>query len=314
MARFAVESWAPAFGVPLDGAMPEADAAAVDASVEVAPGSWAPLAGRGRADCVTFVDGVQQVDAHGWFPGDDGVVRPALFASYAAGTIRCDGRAEVRGAQVRRGVFGSAATLDGPVETRAGRYEALVAPGESPELLQNRLQEAMSALEVQVASAAEPAELLVIDGPLRGRENLPGAVGYIKSHRVRYLADRESAVVSQLAAGERTPLFLVTTAWTRYSWYLRLPCRREHPWSGIVRCEAAGTLSVEEAVGCAQLVAASLPGFASAPHKDGRAPQNLYPIAGLERELRRLLGDSAYRYRALRIAALQESAPVAAAN
>ena len=34
---------------------------------------------------------------------------------------------------------------------------------------------------------------------------------------------------------------------------------------------------------------AALPAFASAPHKDTRSPQNLYPIAGLERELRRRL-------------------------
>ena len=42
--------------------------------------------------------------------------------------------------------------------------------------------------------------------------------------------------------------------------------------------------------------------FASEPHKDARAPQNLYPIAGLERELRHRLGDQAVIYRALRLA------------
>ena len=46
-----------------------------------------------------------------------------------------------------------------------------------------------------------------------------------------------------------------------------------------------------------------LPRFASEPHKDSRAPQNLYPIAGLERELRRRLGDPRLLYRALRAAA-----------
>ena len=43
--------------------------------------------------------------------------------------------------------------------------------------------------------------------------------------------------------------------------------------------------------------------FASAAYKDSRAPQNLYPIAGLERELRRRLGDPRLLYRALREAA-----------
>ena len=40
--------------------------------------------------------------------------------------------------------------------------------------------------------------------------------------------------------------------------------------------------------------------FASTEYKDGRAPQNLYPIAGLERELRRRLGDQQLLYRSLR--------------
>jgi hypothetical protein len=37
--------------------------------------------------------------------------------------------------------------------------------------------------------------------------------------------------------------------------------------------------------------------------KDSRAPQNLFPIAGLERALRRRLGDPGLLYRALRTAA-----------
>ena len=36
------------------------------------------------------------------------------------------------------------------------------------------------------------------------------------------------------------------------------------------------------------------------PHKDARAPQNLYPIGGLERVLRHRLGDAQVCYRALR--------------
>ena len=42
---------------------------------------------------------------------------------------------------------------------------------------------------------------------------------------------------------------------------------------------------------------------AAAGYKDSRAPQNLYPIAGLERALRRRLGDAGVLYRALRSAA-----------
>jgi hypothetical protein len=51
-------------------------------------------------------------------------------------------------------------------------------------------------------------------------------------------------------------------------------------------------------------VAATLPRFASQPHNDPRAPQNLHPIAGLERELKRRLGDPLLLERALRQAAV----------
>jgi hypothetical protein len=40
------------------------------------------------------------------------------------------------------------------------------------------------------------------------------------------------------------------------------------------------------------------------PHKDPRAPQNLVPIGGLERELRHRLGDQQILYRALRAAVM----------
>ena len=49
--------------------------------------------------------------------------------------------------------------------------------------------------------------------------------------------------------------------------------------------------------------AAVLPRFASEPHKDTRAPQNLYPIGGLERELRHRFGDQALLFRSLQRAA-----------
>jgi hypothetical protein len=61
---------------------------------------------------------------------------------------------------------------------------------------------------------------------------------------------------------------------------------------------------VAEAAQTASRVSATLPRYASARHKDPRAPQNLYPIGGLERELRRRLGDRDLAIRALRRAAV----------
>ncbi len=75
------------------------------------------------------------------------------------------------------------------------------------------------------------------------------------------------------------------------------------PWSGVVRVECSADLPVPEVTRLADLTALLLPPLASVPHKDPRAPQNLVPIGGLERELRHRLGDQQILYRALRAAA-----------
>jgi hypothetical protein len=70
-----------------------------------------------------------------------------------------------------------------------------------------------------------------------------------------------------------------------------------------VRCEATADLAANEVVALADVTAAVLPRYASERYKESRAPQNLYPISGLERELRRRLGDAELLYRALRTVA-----------
>jgi uncharacterized protein len=145
----------------------------------------------------------------------------------------------------------------------------------------------------------------VYDGPLRGR-NDARAIGYVKTQQVHYLPEELQPVLGQLDTGQRTPLFRIGAAgdWrSRYSWYLRLPTPRSQPLSGIVRIELMADDGIDMAVARADSVTASLPRFASEAHKDARAPQNLYPIAGLEHRLRHLLGDPQILERALRRAA-----------
>jgi hypothetical protein len=93
------------------------------------------------------------------------------------------------------------------------------------------------------------------------------------------------------------------TSWDRHSWYLRLPGTAGSPWTGVVRIECSADLPVPEVIRLAAVSQKCLGTFASAAYKDARAPQNLYPIAGLERELRRRLGNPRLLYRALRAAA-----------
>ena len=61
------------------------------------------------------------------------------------------------------------------------------------------------------------------------------------------------------------------------------------------------------AVEAAARAAGWLLGFASALHRDARAPVNLTPIAGLERHLHRLQGDARLALRAVREAVLESN-------
>jgi hypothetical protein len=106
------------------------------------------------------------------------------------------------------------------------------------------------------------------------------------------------------AAGITAPAFTMGTSWRRTSWYLQLPRTSGVPWSGVVRLECSADLPLPEVTRLGDLTASLLPPLASAPHKDPRAPQNLVPIGGLERELRHRLGDQHVLYRALRGAAM----------
>jgi hypothetical protein len=63
-----------------------------------------------------------------------------------------------------------------------------------------------------------------------------------------------------------------------------------------------------DAIALADQSAVTLPRFASSPYKDPRAPQNLTPIAGLERRLRGMLGDQRLLMRGLNAAAKRPAA------
>jgi hypothetical protein len=306
--KFTVDPWDPSYGTSNDLDPGDASKAQVDVDIEVPAAQWAPRPPRSTrpADRLVFVDGVRRVEAHVWIDLDDGGAHHGLCASYAAGAVRCDGTAVCGPFIVRRGLFSAHEEVE-TISTMAGDFSAGRAASASPEGLALALQQRMGEAEIDAATSAVAAgdvDLVVVDGPLRGRQHLSGAVGYVKTHHVTYLPTELNAVVARLGPGERTPLFRLGTDWSRISWYFRLAATAGgSPWAGVVRAECSATIAVSEAAVLADAVTAALPRFASAPHKDSRAPQNLYPIAGLERELRHRLGDPQLLYRALRMAA-----------
>jgi hypothetical protein len=276
--KYTVESWDSDYGAPSEAEQRDASEQ-VDVGIELKAEQWRPLLPDTEpATDLLFVDGVRRVDATLWIEQGQDFPGFALAATYAAGAVRCNGRATLEQAEVGRGVF---------------------TPGEE---LWLGIQQRMGDLEAAVTRQAGGAAIVVVDGPLSHVRDIANAVGYIKTHKVQYLPPELLGVLTGLPAGHRTPLFLTTTNWSRYSWYVRL-AQAPGPVGGLVRCEINSDLPVAEAVQIASRISATLPRFASSLHKDPRAPQNLYPIGGLERELRRRLGDRELAIRALRQAA-----------
>ena len=328
--RVTIDPWDPSYGTSADEAGAESEAV-IDLAVERPLAAWSALGPPPDVvvpEVIQFVDGVRRVDARVWIEADTdskspagspvtgapttGVAwaEPALAASWAAGVVVCatDGRvqAALGPVEVGRGLFSACAAATDLV-TRHGTYQRRPATTGAPDDLSLALQQAMNLSEIAVAGlaaqGAAASRLLVVDGPLRGRQGLADAIGLIKTHHTHYLPIDQRGLLGVLAPGERTPVFRIASSWIRHAWYLRLPGGGGGPMAGIVRCECSADVSTDVAVRLADWSAAALPRYASAAHKDARAPQNLYPIGGLERELRRRLGDSRLLYRALRSAA-----------
>ncbi|WP_203908572.1 hypothetical protein [Rhizocola hellebori] len=299
--QFHVDAWNPGFGSSAeatDRGPTASSTAKLDTNIEVDAKKWQPIdppAGLSAPQRVLLVDGVRRTDARLWIG-----LHPGLACSYAAGVVECTpGQAKLAAAQVQRTIFTSAEEVS-DVGTAPARYRAVCVQGADEAGLSNAVQAHLTELEINISSLARTDDdLLIVDGPLRSRGTLPRALGYVKTQQKQYLPESLVGIVTALKPGQRTPVFLIGGIYQRITWYLKLPGGSGAPWAGIVRVECSAELPEHEAIRLAGLSAVTIPRFASVPYKDPRAPQNLIPIAGLEKRLRQLLGDPKLLHRAL---------------
>lgn len=289
---------------------------AVDLEVETA--DWAPRtpAPVSRPDVIAFVDGSQHIEARVLADDGERLVYGA-FAAYAVGAAICQrDRVTTRLDPPRRALTLSDGAHEDDVELACGhlrlRYVAAPSAESGPEAPARELhrlrQDAERDLGHQLTEQGVP--LVIADGPLRFQRRPKGhVVGVVKTMHTLYVDASRLGCLAALRPGERSPVFLIERDRPTYSWFTRLAAGgpSDHALAGIVRVETmADGVSLEEAIELADLTAGLLPGFAGPPYWDARAPQNLVPIAGLERQLRRTLGDAAFVRRAIEVHLMKE--------
>ncbi len=307
MTRLFVEGWTPEYGASVETDEDlRAAAGSVDVTVEDRP--WEPV--RGVDDGipkVAFVDGVRRVDARLVLDRADGPV-PGICGTFAVGSVvwdRLAARSEVVDATVTRlALLTGGHVPELPPLSLGLEYSAASVPDDEPASLVRGFHDAMRRAEARLAEdLARGGFFVVADGPLYEYTDTD-KMGYVKSHRRSYLPAEQAVILGDLLAGERTPLFTIgEAAYRRYSWYVRLaPRNGGHSWAGLARCEASAGLGEVSVAALADRSAALLPLVASAGHIDPRAPQNLVPIAALEKDLRHRMGDAGLVLRSLRTA------------
>lgn len=297
------------------------ESAEVEYGVEIDPGKWTaiPCSSGDTVLRVALVDGVRRIENFlRW--EDEATSVPLLLGSLAAGAICLElGRpANLRDAlhtpfvsrllcyfakDVAAGVLPKELPLP-------GIYELIGVTKPNADLtleLQQRMRQREG--EIAMALHAQGHELVLADGPLHNMLAFSGSgvVGYVKSHHRMLLKDSQIPLLVKLAPGERTPIMRLTNSndnsgYERLTWYLRLgpPMPGETALAGIVRLEVLADLGLEVAQRKAAETASLLPRLVSGRHRDARSPQNLAPIAALEKELRRRMGSPELVTRLLR--------------
>ena len=254
--RVGPDATGPACGEPrLRRSAPASEAAQLDLDVEVPAGGvasrWSAPPDVRAPDVVLLVDGVRRIDARVW------VERRGRRCAPRAGRLVRGRRGPLRPAP-GRGRGGQRPGRSAACSPRSRRRPTLVtarrplpgAAGEErrrPTALSAAVQPQLQALESTVLAESrdrvDADDLLVVDGPLRGRAASRASLGYVKTPpRSSYLPP--AAVHGGDGAARRAaqPGVPARHPWHRYTWYLRLPGPAGAPWAGVVRVECSADL------------------------------------------------------------------------
>jgi len=251
-----------------------------------------------------MVDGVMRTDARAVVSQGESRFL-GLFCSLAGGAVVLERQVSIADIHVKR-LFITGSGQSGPdtILVPAGTspalsYASLSSAATTPDKLSEALMTEMRQTESVIAERLSgPDHLILADGNLTYIGGSSSVVGVIKSIHRMYLSSQRTQILEQLQPGERTPLFRIQGGTKResydvFSCYLRLTRPRpiEHAFAGLVRLEVKASLGPHKAVGLLDQASLTVFGLASRAPKDPRAPQNLLPVGGLERQLRRRLGD-----------------------
>ena len=285
--------------------------------LEVEKDNWKPVRlGENLPPKIVFIDGVRRTEYRVEIFDGNRFAGEGIFISIGAGALTVDltgstPRYSYPLKVVKRFFIHNTDGVEIPPlwETPVGEgkllFKSLHSPMEDISEFANAVMRKMELLVLK--EVYSPDSFVVADGPVKTSQFLPNVVYLVKESRYLYLQGLES-VLFQLRKGERTPLFLFEEEVKRakgnqteeikvkkVGCYVKIAqlhpqMALENPLSGIARLEVpqgGDWKIIKEMMDKGGNVAVY---FANDPLRDRRSPQNLTPIAVLEKELRRLLG------------------------
>lgn len=318
--KLTLEPWAAEYDTSLHDAAGLETVPFEDINLHVELEEWKPVQTRQEHidfDHLYFIDGRRRLEAKvfaQWDQNGNTHSAPGLLGTYAVGLARVsriDAHAHVEKADPKR-VLILGGDLEHPglmIPSTGSKLGDLFYQTRTVASLDNRenalefeLQNLMRRAEAETAKGLiARASLLVVDGTLTKKPSFASSLGYVKTlHNLR-LPPQEQRTLYALLKGQRSPVFQIGTGTPGqvnyepvFSWYLRLenPVQWHQGLSGVVRLEVYAERGLEWALAVADWTCLNLPRFAAKSFRDPRAPQQLMPVAFLESELGRRMGDA----------------------